>query len=137
MTAAKWRRAMNTGLPGALPRALPSTGGRTAVAAPKPALDPYSESSAPRWLKFLRRTLSPRHVLVLAFVLLLPIVVSPFVLYQVASQALIFGLIGLSLTFLAGYGGMVYICFTVNRAESFTNSSKCSAPSTEINVPSL
>ena len=111
MTAAKWRRAMNTGLPGAvpraLPRALPSTGGRTAFAAPRPALDPDSDGSAPRWLKFLRRTLSPRHVLVLAFVLLLPIVVSPFVLYQVASQALIFGLIGLSLTFLAGYGGMV------------------------------
>ena len=110
MSAAKWRRAMNTGLPGALPRPLPSTGGRTAhtaLTAPTPAVDLYPESSAPRWLKFLWRTLSPRHVFVMAFVLLLPIVVSPFVLYQVASQALIFGLIALSLTFLAGYGGMV------------------------------
>jgi branched-chain amino acid transport system permease protein len=107
MTAAKWRRAMNTGLTGALPRPLPSTGGRAATAAPTPAVDPYPDSDAPRWLKFLWRTLSPRHVFVLAFVLLLPFVVSPFIIYQVASQALIFGLIALSLTFLAGYGGMV------------------------------
>ncbi len=107
MSAAKWRRAMHTGLTGTLPRTLPSAGGRTAVAAPTPAVDIFPDSSAPRWLKYLWRTLSPRHVFVMAFVLLLPLVVSPFVLYQVASQALIFGLIALSLTFLAGYGGMV------------------------------
>ena len=107
MSAAKWRRAMNTGLPGAMPRGLPSAGGRAAVAAPTPAVDLYPDSSAPRWLKFLWRTLSPRHVFTLALVLVLPFVVSPFVIYQVASQALIFGLIALSLSFLAGYGGMV------------------------------
>ena len=39
--------------------------------------------------------------------MLLPLIVSPFIIYQVAAQALIFGLIALSLTFLAGYGGMV------------------------------
>ena len=107
MSAAKWRRAMNNGVAGALPRPLPSAGGRPAVAAPTPAVDFYPDSSAPRWLKFLWRTLSPRHVFTLALVLLLPFVVSPFVIYQVASQALIFGLIALSLSFLAGYGGMV------------------------------
>ena len=107
MSAAKWRRAMNTGLPGATPRGLPSAGGHAAVAAPTPAVDLYPDSSAPRWLKFLWRTLSPRHVFTLALVLVLPFVVSPFVIYQVASQALIFGLIALSLSFLAGYGGMV------------------------------
>ncbi len=42
-----------------------------------------------------------------ALLLLLPFVASPFLTYQVAAQALIFGLIALSLSFLAGYGGMV------------------------------
>ena len=107
MTVAKWRRAMNTGVAGALPRSLPSAGGRAAVTLPAPAVDPYADSDAPRWLKFLWRTLSPRHGFTLAFVLVLPFVVSPFIIYQVAAQALIFGLIALSLTFLAGYGGMV------------------------------
>jgi branched-chain amino acid transport system permease protein len=44
---------------------------------------------------------------VLACVLVLPFVASPFLTYQVAAQSLILGLIALSLTFLAGYGGMV------------------------------
>ena len=101
MSAAKWRRAMNTGLTGATLRPLPHA---TARAVP---LEPYADSGAPRWLALLRRTLGARHVLVLAFVLLLPFVVSPFLTYQVAAQALIFGLIALSLSFLAGYGGMV------------------------------
>lgn len=105
MSAAKWRRAMNTGLTGAVPRALPAAGGK-AVVAPA-ATDPYADSDAPRWLKYLWRTLAPRHVFVLALVLLLPLVASPFLIYQVAAQALIFGLIALSLAFLAGYGGMV------------------------------
>ena len=106
MSAAKWRRAMNTGLTGAVPRPVPVPGGRAPAAAPV-VDDPHADSDAPRWIKFLWRTLSPRHVFVLAFVLLLPLVASPFLVYQVAAQALIFGLIALSLTFLAGYGGMV------------------------------
>ena len=105
MSAARWRRAMNTGLSGAMPRPLPAAGGQAAAHAPPP--DPYANSDAPRWLKFLWRTLSARHVFVLAFVLLLPWVASPFLTYQVAAQSLIFGLIALSLSFLAGYGGMV------------------------------
>ena len=107
MSAAKWRRAMNTGLAGALPPRLPGAGGQAGIAAPARGPSEYPDSAAPRWLKSLWRTVSFRHVVTLAFVLLLPWVVSPFVIYQVASQALIFGLIALSLTFLAGYGGMV------------------------------
>jgi branched-chain amino acid transport system permease protein len=104
MSAAKWRRAMNTGLAGsALP--LPRVPGRPPMPVAEP--DPFADSDAPRWLKYLWRTLSARHVFVLAFVLLLPIVASPFFIYQVAAQSLIFGLIALSLSFLAGYGGMV------------------------------
>lgn len=105
MSAAHWRRAMNTGLAAAsrplpLPRA-------TATAVPAPAVDPYVDSDAPRWLKFLWRTLSPRHVFVLAVVLIFPFVATPFFTFQIAGQALALGLIALSLTFLGGYGGMV------------------------------
>ena len=108
MSAAKWRRAMNTGIAAGVARPLPSaSSGSARSAAAPPALDPYADSDAPRWLKFLWRSLSARHVFVLAFVLLLPFVASPFFTYQVASQSLIFGLIALSLSFLAGYGGMV------------------------------
>jgi branched-chain amino acid transport system permease protein len=107
MSAARWRQAMNTGLQASPARALPSAGVRNHPPAPAPEADPFAGSDAPRWLKFLWRTLSARHVFVLALVLLLPFVASPFITYQVASQSLIFGLIALSLSFLAGYGGMV------------------------------
>lgn len=108
MSAAQWRRAMNGGLraqsasAGArLPaRALP-------VAAPAALPDPYAASDAPRWLKYLWRTLSARHVFTLVLVLVFPFVATPFFTFQVAAQALVLGLIALSLTFLGGYGGMV------------------------------
>ncbi len=107
MSAAKWRRAMAGQQPGAVLRPLPAGAQVRVAPAPAPAPDPYAHSSAPRWLKFLWRTVAPRHAFVLAFVLLLPAVASPFFTYQVASQSLAFGLIALSLSFLAGYGGMV------------------------------
>ncbi len=104
MSAAQWRRAMNTGL--ATARApLPSGAAQPAAAPPAP--DPYANSDAPRWLKYLWRTLGARHVFVAALVLLFPFVASPFITFQVASQSLVLGLIALSLTFLGGYGGMV------------------------------
>jgi branched-chain amino acid transport system permease protein len=105
VSAAKWRRAMNGGLQNPPLRVLPAA----AAVPPRPvaAHDPYAHSDAPRWLKYLWRTLAPRHVFVLIGVLLLPFVASPFLTYQVAAQSLIFGLIALSLSFLAGYGGMV------------------------------
>jgi branched-chain amino acid transport system permease protein len=55
------------------------------------------------WLKAVRL----RHVVVLAALLLYPAVATPFFTFQIAGQALVLGLIALSLTFLAGYGGMV------------------------------
>ncbi|HEY6132357.1 MAG TPA: hypothetical protein VIW70_00150, partial [Rubrivivax sp.] len=103
MSAAQWRRAMNTGLAGTLPR-IPA--GRTA-APPAPAADPYAHSDAPRWLKHLWRTLAPRHVFTALLVLIFPFIATPFFTFQVASQSLVLGLIALSLTFRAGYGGMV------------------------------
>jgi branched-chain amino acid transport system permease protein len=46
-------------------------------------------------------------VLVLAVALVYPWVATPFFTFQIGAQALALGLIALSLTFLAGYGGMV------------------------------
>jgi branched-chain amino acid transport system permease protein len=93
---------------GAWPSVRPApvaTGRGTARAPAQP--DPYAGSDAPRWLKFLWRTLSARHVFTLIGVLLVPFVATPFLTFQVAAQALVLGLIALSLTFLGGYGGMV------------------------------
>lgn len=112
MSAAKWRKAMNVASSNA---GSPSVGwaSRSEHQRP-PALqvvreepDPYADSNAPRWLKFLWRHLSARHVLIALALLVLPFVATPFLTYQVAAQALTLGLIALSLTFLAGYGGMV------------------------------
>jgi branched-chain amino acid transport system permease protein len=108
MSAAQWRRAMNGGLREASAARAPSRPAPAPVAASRPApADPYANSDAPRWLKFLWRTLSARHVFVLALVLVYPFVATPFLTFQVAAQALVLGLIALSLTFLGGYGGMV------------------------------
>jgi len=101
MSAAYWRRAMNTGAAARLPtRSLPT----------QPSVVVGSDQSAPttvRWLEFLRRELSVRHGVILVGVLIYPFVASPFFTYQIGAQALALGLIALSLTLLAGYGGMV------------------------------
>jgi branched-chain amino acid transport system permease protein len=95
---------MNGGL-AAANRPRPASPRPAAVLAPVES--PYADSDAPRWLKYLWRTLAPRHVFVGAFVLVFPFIATPFFTFQVASQSLILGLIALSLSFLAGYGGMV------------------------------
>jgi branched-chain amino acid transport system permease protein len=104
VSAAYWRRAMNTGASRALPFPRP-----VAPSAPtiESAPDPYADSGAPRWLQYLWRTLRPRHVFVTLFVLVFPFVATPFLTFQVAAQSMVLGLIALSLTFLGGYGGMV------------------------------
>ena len=109
MTAARWRRAMNAAAgQSAWPRVRPQPAAAGAGGTQSPvAPDPYAQSDAPRWLKFLWRTLSARHVFVLLGMLVFPFVATPFITFQVAAQALVLGLIALSLTFLGGYGGMV------------------------------
>jgi branched-chain amino acid transport system permease protein len=111
MSAAHWRKAMNTAaaqtvapLPGAAPAPRAGAPAAPAVAAEP---DPYADSDAPRWLKFLWRHVSTRHVLTLLALVLFPFVATPFITFQVGAQTLILGLVALSLTFLAGYGGMV------------------------------
>ena len=53
------------------------------------------------------RHIGLRHVVVLLLVLAYPWFATPFFTYQIAGQALALGLIALSLTFLAGFGGMI------------------------------
>jgi branched-chain amino acid transport system permease protein len=103
MSAAQWRRAMNTGVAGAAAARPPSVPG----APPSPTHGSGADSGALGAAKALWRSIAARHVLVLAMVLLLPLLSTPFLLYQVAAQSLVIGLIALSLTFLGGYGGMV------------------------------
>ena len=105
MSAAQWRRAMNTGALSTLRPRPPSGAARPA---PQPAaVDPYAHSDAPRWLKYLWRTVAPRHVFGGLLVLLFPFLATPFLTFQIATQSLLLGMVALSLTFLAGYGGMV------------------------------
>ena len=99
MSAARWRRAMNTGLADA-PRTQPfGVASQSSAATWTQQSD--AGSSTPRGLQAIFSAIKPRHLIVLALVLLLPFAVTPFLLYQVAGQALVIGLIALSLTFLA------------------------------------
>jgi branched-chain amino acid transport system permease protein len=96
MSAAAWRKAMNTGAAGhawsppARPGSLPDAGDGARAAATAAAT-----------------AIRPRHVVVLAALVLYPFVATPFFTFQIGGQSLVLGLIALSLMFLAGYGGMV------------------------------
>ena len=108
MSAAQWRRAMNSSAaatvaagnqrrtPGVQPT-LPRTA--------EPAL--YADADTWRWIGPMFRTVRWRHVIVAALVLLYPLFATPFFTFQIGAQSLALGLIALSLTFLGGYGGMV------------------------------
>jgi branched-chain amino acid transport system permease protein len=105
MSAAEWRKAMNAG---AGRYAWPASA-RNRVA--RPVMGPVAPGrAADAWTgpaAWVARRIGLRHVLVLLAVLVYPWVATPFFTFQIAAQALALGLIALSLTFLAGYGGMV------------------------------
>ena len=94
MSAAAWRKAMNTGA------------AAHAWAPARPASLPAS-STAPADTPARLAWIQPRHVIVVAALLVYPWVATPFFTFQIAAQALVLGLIALSLMFLAGHGGMV------------------------------
>jgi branched-chain amino acid transport system permease protein len=106
MSAAQWRRAMNSGAGRHVWPQSPIAGtglqadGSAAVARPD-APHPVTAIGS------LLRPIRARHVIVLAAVLAYPWVATPFFTFQIGGQALALGLIALSLTFLGGYGGMV------------------------------
>ena len=104
MSAARWRRAMNTGIVDlpevAATRSTTTTGPNRTPSVAK-AID------SPGWWRTVTRSVAPHHIVVLVAVLVYPFVASPFFTYQIGAQSLALGLIALSLTFVGGYGGMV------------------------------
>jgi branched-chain amino acid transport system permease protein len=111
MSAAEWRRAMNTGAgrqawsrtPGSrMPAGSTASDGAAASAAEAPAVLGIGARVAT-----LIGQIRLRHILVLVGVLVYPWLVNPFFAFQIGGQALALGLIALSLTFLGGFGGMV------------------------------
>jgi branched-chain amino acid transport system permease protein len=105
MSAAQWRKAMNSGASAqAWPRQRPAA---VAPAAPTGEPPAYAHQNGPPWLRWLWQRVSARHVFVMALVLIYPWVATPFFTFQIGGQSLALGLIALSLTFLGGYGGMI------------------------------
>ena len=100
MSAAQWRRAMNSGA------SRYATAARTMV----PAEIAPRLVEPPRVGPAVRAALGTvrlHHVVVLALLILYPLVASPFFIFQIGGQSLALGLIALSLSFLGGQGGMV------------------------------
>lgn len=98
MGAAQWRKAMNSSAAAAVARghAVPLVPGVAAPMAEAPS------SPGIQWPK-----IAPRHLIVVFAAIAFPFVTSPFITFQVGAQSLVLGMIALSLSFLAGYGGMV------------------------------
>jgi len=108
VSAADWRKAMNAGAGRYAWNA--GAAGRRVTTHPSPRPSPLrgeGEVAAGAWARWIGRRVGARHVLVLLAVLIYPWVATPFFTYQIGAQSLALGLIALSLTFLAGYGGMV------------------------------
>ncbi len=68
---------------------------------------PLDDKPQPWWSGFKLSSIPTPYWFVAAIMLLLPVLVGPFMLFQVFGWALILGMIALSLMFLGGYGGMV------------------------------
>jgi branched-chain amino acid transport system permease protein len=98
MSAAYWRKAMNTG-------AVAARGEPWPLRPVAPTTAPAT-ASQPGWQQAMQ-AIRVRHVVVLALLLVYPFVATPFFTFQIAAQSLALGLIALSLTFLGGYGGMI------------------------------
>ena len=102
MSAAQWRRAMNSSASAAIAR------NSTAPAVVHPTLRPASsEGGLRRGLRSIVGAIEARHVIVIVALFAYPFLATPFFTYQIGAQSLALGLIALSLTFLGGYGGMV------------------------------
>src|SRR5262245_48499939 len=104
MSAAQWRKAMNSG---AAAQAWPRQRRVATTPAAPEAAAPYADQDAAAWLKWIRERVSARHVIVAAFLIVYPFIATPFFTFQIGAQSLALGLIALSLTFLGGYGGMI------------------------------
>ena len=87
MSASQWRRAMNSAATAASPASLPrvtrspETGATSRISA--------TTGPAPLWSE--RIGIRPRHLIVLAAVVLYPFIASPFFSYQIGAQSLALG----------------------------------------------
>jgi branched-chain amino acid transport system permease protein len=106
MSAAEWRRAMNTAVGRQSWSRMPG-GSTVAERAAVPAQAVTGVSGTGPRIAALLGQIRARHILVLAGVIIYPWLANPFFTFQIGGQALALGLIALSLTFLGGYGGMV------------------------------
>lgn len=114
MSAADWRKAMNTGSR-SLAAGRAGWSGRPAVAPAgrAQAVGAGHPDSGARGVRAgevaapVAGRVPVRDLLVIAALLLYPWIATPFFTFQIGGQTLALGLIALSLTFLAGYGGMV------------------------------
>lgn len=120
MSAAHWRKAMNAGSAArdwaggratAGQRSNPPTGTgagpRSRHATQAASRGREDAELAPADAASIWRGIGARHVIMLLALLVFPALASPFVTFQIAAQSFVLGTIALSLTFLAGYGGMV------------------------------
>jgi branched-chain amino acid transport system permease protein len=100
MSAGQWRKAMNSG---AGRQAFKDGVGHalTPSAATRLAHATNTQSQS------MFRHVSARHLVILVALIAYPFFASPFFTFQIGAQSLILGTIALSLTFLAGYGGIV------------------------------
>jgi branched-chain amino acid transport system permease protein len=107
MSATNWRKAMNSGVGRAAFKSGHSDTSKSTFKSAGNADIQDMNADAPTWLRWFWARLHARHVLILIGLLIYPLVASPFFTFQIGAQSLVLGLIALSLTFLAGYGGIV------------------------------
>lgn len=115
MSAARWRRMMSqttypgAGMPPGMAPMAAGAGAGNRGAAGAPAAGDSAAASKATPAAGRTRPAGPliAHAIVAAALLVYPTVATPFFTFQVAAQALVLGLIALSLAVLAGYGGMV------------------------------
>ena len=106
----RWTRGAAAGGSAGAATAMP---GDAAIVKPRAAPAPRARGAQARatdqtvgdatWWHAIR----PRHAILALVLLIYPLVASPFFTFQIGGQALVLGLIALSLAFLGGYGGMV------------------------------
>lgn len=106
MSANKWRHAVSSSP--ATSKSASARAGTGAAGRPRLALAPPAPAAAAAPAAFAwSGAKAARYLIVLAVVLAYPWVASPFFTFQIGAQAMVLGMVALSLAFLAGYGGMV------------------------------
>jgi branched-chain amino acid transport system permease protein len=107
MSAAQWRRAMNTQVNRPQVSVVTQSPAKSENYSRATSSVQNTAASQEGWWSWAWSKVKTRHIIVILALLIYPMVASPFFTYQIAAQSMALGLIALSLTFLGGYGGMV------------------------------